>query len=85
MSSTTTSDGNTQSLLIRLYTPNNEEPHSSIVPPGIGENYFELNPSLMYVVQWNQLRGSLTDEPNLYVSIFAELCDTTKIYMLNRK
>lgn len=56
--------------------PSNEEPYSSIVRPAIEENNFELDPSLLHMVQQIQFFGSPADDPNLHLSVFVEYCDT---------
>src|SRR3954465_8806036 len=58
--------------------PSRAEPHSSIAPPAIEANNFELKPSLVQAVQQNQFSGSPVDDPNLHLSVFVQYADTVK-------
>ena len=58
--------------------PSQDEPHSSIAPPAIEANNFELKPSLLQAVQQNQFSGNLTEDPNLHLSVFVQYADTVK-------
>ncbi|MCI06860.1 hypothetical protein A2U01_0027921 [Trifolium medium] len=60
-------------------TPTVVEPHSSIARPAVEANHFELKPSLLSMIQQNQFYGSITDDPNLHLSVFLEYCDTLKL------
>lgn len=59
-------------------TPSEEEPHSSIAPPVIKANNFELKPSLLQDVQQNQFAGNPTEYRNLHLSVFVQYTDTLK-------
>lgn len=56
--------------LKNFVVPSDEDPHSSIVYPEIAVNNFELKPSLMQIVQYNQFSGNLVEDPNLHISVF---------------
>ena len=58
--------------------PSQDEPHSSIAPPAIEANNFELKPSLLQAVQQNQFSGNPTEDPNLHLSVFVQYADTVK-------
>src|SRR4051812_1435005 len=58
--------------------PSRVEPHSSIAPPAIEANNFELKSSLVQAVQQNQFSGSPADDPNLHLSVFVQYADTVK-------
>jgi hypothetical protein len=58
--------------------PSQDEPHSSIAPPAIETNNFELKPSLLQAVQHNQFSGNPTEDPNLHLSVFVQYADTVK-------
>lgn len=52
----------------------NEEPHCSIVHPPITANNFEVKPSLIGMIQHDQLSGLPTKNPNFHLSIFVDSC-----------
>ncbi|XP_020243612.1 uncharacterized protein LOC109821792 isoform X2 [Asparagus officinalis] len=66
-------------LLKDFAAPNAQGTHSSITMPTVEANNFELKPSLLLMVQQNQFGGGATEDPNLYLSIFLEYCDTLKL------
>lgn len=55
--------------------PIKEEIHYSIVYPTIAANNFDLEPTLIGMVQQNQFYGLPYENPNLYLSIIYENCD----------
>ena len=50
---------------------------SCIVRPTITANYFELKPSFIQMVP--SFHGMSTEDPNLHIHNFLEICDTLKI------
>lgn len=58
--------------------PSEKEPYSSIPPPAIEVNNFELKPSLLQVMQHNQFYGSPTEDSNLHLLVFVQYADTLK-------
>jgi len=52
---------------------------SSIAHPTIDVNNFELKPALISMVQQSQFGGTPLEDPNLYLLIFLEVCDTLKL------
>jgi len=56
-----------------------QEISSSISRPIVEVNNFELRPALMSMVQQSQFGGSPMEDPNLHLSIFLEVCDTSKL------
>ena len=51
----------------------------SIRRPVIQANNFEIKPSIIQMIQQSvQFGGSATDDPNLHVQNFLEICDTFK-------
>src|SRR4051812_22638117 len=65
--------------------PSRAEPHSSITPPAIEANNFELKPSLVQAVLQNQFSRSPADDPNLHLSVFVQYFDTAKLTTLAPK
>ena len=52
----------------------------SIRAPSVDANNFELNPSLIQMVQANdQFKGNVDDDPTMHLTNFMELCGTLKI------
>lgn len=47
-----------------------DESHSSIVPPAIQGNSFELKPSLIQIMKQKQFYGNPTEDPNLHLYVF---------------
>jgi len=58
--------------------PSTEEPHAIIVYPTVEGENFEIKPVLLNLVQQNQFSGSLTEDPNMHISIFLRLSVTLK-------
>ena len=54
---------------------------SCIVRPAITANYFELKPSFIQMVP--SFHGMSTEDPNLHIHNFLEICDTLKINGVN--
>ena len=52
---------------------------SSIAQPAVEANNFELNPTLILMVQQSQFGGTLLEDPNLHLSAFLEVCDMLKL------
>lgn len=63
--------------------PSQDEPHSSIIPPAIQTNNFELKLSLLQIVQQNQLSENPTEDPILNLSVFVKYADTLKTNNVN--
>ncbi|XP_027368194.1 uncharacterized protein LOC113874171 [Abrus precatorius] len=59
--------------------PNMHGYNSSIVRPTIQVNHFEIKPALLHLVQQDQFYGLISDDPNLHISNFLQLCDTIRI------
>ena len=52
---------------------------SSIVRPAIVTNTFEIKPGTIQMVQNSvQFGGFITEDPNMYIRNFIEICDTFK-------
>lgn len=66
-------------------TPYQEDPYSSITPPTIEANNFELKPALLQIVQQNQLSGNPIEDPNLHLSVFVQYTNTLKANGINPK
>jgi len=64
--------------LKKYASPSTEESHAIIVYPTVESNNFEIKPALIYLVQQNQIFGSLNEDPNLHVSNFLRLSGTLK-------
>ena len=53
--------------------------HSSIVRPTIQANTFEIKSAILQMIQTLiQFGGMPNDDPNAYIVIFLEICDTFK-------
>ncbi|XP_062085184.1 uncharacterized protein LOC133791270 [Humulus lupulus] len=52
---------------------------TGIAIPSIGTNNFELKPALINMVQRNQFGGLATEDPNIHLAIFLEVCATVKM------
>ena len=52
---------------------------SSIAPPHVDANNFELQPALISMLQQYQFRGAPLEDPNLHLLIFFEVCETLKL------
>jgi hypothetical protein len=55
--------------------PSSYESYDAIVYPTVEEN-FEIEPTLIYLVQQNQFFGSPTEDPNYHISTFFRLSGT---------
>ena len=64
--------------LKKYASPSTEESHAIIVYPTVESNNFEIKPALIYLVQQNQIFGSLNEDPNLHVSNFLRFSGTVK-------
>lgn len=53
--------------------------YSSIRRPVVEVNNFKWKPALLFIVQKNQFRGSLMEDPNLHLLVFLEYCNTLKL------
>lgn len=66
-------DENNDSRPLKDYiVPSQDKPHSSIIPPAIEANNFELRPSLLQIVQQNQFSGNPIKDHNLHLSMFVQ-------------
>ncbi|XP_062113989.1 uncharacterized protein LOC133824999 [Humulus lupulus] len=52
---------------------------TGIANPAIDANNFELKPALINMVQQNQFGGLATEDPNIHLAIFLEVCATVKM------
>ncbi|XP_062089085.1 uncharacterized protein LOC133795649 [Humulus lupulus] len=52
---------------------------TGIANPAIGANNFELKPALINMVQQNQFGGLATEDPNIHLAIFLEVCAIVKM------
>jgi len=52
---------------------------SSIAPPAVDANNFELKPSLISVVQQSQFCETPLENSNVHLSVFLEVCNTLKL------
>jgi len=52
---------------------------SSITRPSIDANNFKLKPALIFMVQQSQLGGTPLEDLNLHLSVFLEVCETSKV------
>ena len=51
---------------------------SSIVSPAVEAESFELSVSLIHLVSQNQLRRLFSEDSNLHIGSFLQLCETLK-------
>ena len=51
----------------------------------INANNFELKPTLINMVKQNQYRGLAHKDPNVHLTTFLEICDTTKMNRGHRR
>ena len=69
---------NTKALM-DFSQPKINEIQSSIVRPAIAANTFEIKPGTIQMVQNSvQFGGSPTEDPNMHIRNFIEICDTFK-------
>lgn len=75
------SDNENPRRLLRDYaTPIVQGTASSIRRPAIQANNFEIKPSLIQMLQQSvQFNGLPSDDPNVHIDAFLEICDTIKI------
>ncbi|KAJ3676237.1 hypothetical protein LUZ60_003649 [Juncus effusus] len=84
--SNTSTDNTTQTRVKTLRghaTPDAGLVRSSIKAPTVGVNNFDLKPALLSIIQQNQLGGSLTEDPKLYLQIILDYCDTLQLNDVN--
>ncbi|XP_027337192.1 uncharacterized protein LOC113850867 [Abrus precatorius] len=65
--------------------PNLQGFNSSIIRPTIQANHFEIKPALLHLVQQDQFSGGNSDDPNLHILNFLQLCDTIRINGVSEK
>ena len=56
-----------------------QESQTSIARPTVNANNFEIEPSLIQIVQQSQFGINAIEDPNAHLAIFLEICDTIKI------
>ncbi|CAM8978499.1 unnamed protein product [Rhodiola kirilowii] len=54
--------------------------HSTIAPPGIANNTWELKTRLIQMVQNNQFSGRMNEDPHQHLKHFIQMCNTVKTY-----
>ncbi|XP_027368307.1 uncharacterized protein LOC113874269 [Abrus precatorius] len=59
--------------------PNMHGYSSSIVRPTIQANHFEIKSALLHLVQQDQFSGLISNDLNLHIYNFLQLCDTIRI------
>ncbi|XP_061366901.1 uncharacterized protein LOC133310036 [Gastrolobium bilobum] len=63
-----------ESILAPMFT----RPNSSVVRPQIDANNFDINPSLINLVEKNPFSGEDYEDPHDFMDRFLRICDTTK-------
>ena len=73
-------NNNNQARTLRdYYRPVVNENYSGIRRQVVNTNNFELKPALINMVQQNQYGGLPSEDPNIHLAIFLEICDTIKM------
>ena len=62
-----------------FWRPVIQDEYSVVRQPAIDANNFELKPSLITMVQQNQLTGHLTEDPNEHLGRFLRMANTVKL------
>ena len=57
----------------------NQEYNTNITRPAINANNFEIEHLLIQMVQQSQVGGNATEDPNIHLTNFIDLCGTIKI------
>ena len=67
-----------QRTLRDYFKPVVQDNYSGIQRQTVNANNFELKPALVNMVQQNQYGGLPSEDPNVHLAIFLEVCDTVK-------
>jgi len=59
--------------------PNTNNYQGSIVRHPVQAKNFEIKPTLLAVIQQNQFRGAVSEDPNSHLENFLAICDPLKI------
>ena len=62
-----------------LTSPNMEGCGSSIVPPTVPANNFEIKPALIQLIRAEQFGGMEEEDPNQHIHNFLQICGTIKM------
>jgi len=71
--------GEERRTLHDFITPGFQWIASSIARPVVDAKNFELNPSLMSMVQQSQFSGTPLEDPKLHLLVFLKVCDMLKL------
>ena len=73
-------NNNEQPRILRDFAiPTVNGANGSITRPAITANNFELKPALIQMVQQIQFGGGPSEDPNIHLENFLEICDTIKL------
>jgi len=71
--------GDQRRTLMDFVTPGVQGIASSIAPPNVDANNFELKSALISMIQQSQFGGTPLEDLNLHLSVFLEVYDTLKL------
>ena len=71
--------GEERRTLLDFVTPRVQGIASSTTRLTVDANNFKLKPSFIFMVHQSQFGGTPSEDPNLHLSIFLEVCNTLKL------